>query len=114
MIFTLCLVSFGIYLGQEYPNLPLIKNVVFSLFGYLKTLQQENQLHQTNELSVNSSSSSLTNLYHYLSSFVKSSSHKNVELENSFVSVSDFSGIYNQRKNLEKDDEIAVFSPDVE
>lgn len=71
MFLTLCLVSFGIYLGQEYQNLPLMKNVLFNMLNYLKTLETSNSTLNSHDESARSTSGPLyvsffKNIYNYL------------------------------------------------
>jgi hypothetical protein len=129
MFITLCLVSFGIYLGQEYPNLPVVKNVVFSLFTYLNKFQKNNNeelnLNNSNEMD-NSSKFVLRNMYNYLLSFVKSNTNTNLVVSTSthdndnLTESSNFSSnSYNLKRrtfqflNVDGDEE-EVFPPDIE
>lgn len=66
MIVSLCLITFGVYLGQEYRNLPMVKNFVLNLVSYMHKLNQENKKLNSNEMTERTSSSPV-----YLSIFKK-------------------------------------------
>jgi len=70
MFFTFCLISFGIYLGQEYPNLPLVKNVFLNLLTYAQKLPSpaSNEQHHTT-VPIQKELSFLRKVYNLCSSF---------------------------------------------
>jgi hypothetical protein len=42
MIYTIVLIAFGIYMGQEYDSIPSVKTLVSSSVEYFKSLSIEN------------------------------------------------------------------------
>jgi hypothetical protein len=64
MFFSLLLITLGVYLGQEYPNLPVVKNGFMTLISYMHKLHQEHeQTNKTNHLSSSSEKSYLSVFY---------------------------------------------------
>lgn len=86
MLVTICLISFGIYLGQEYPNLPIVKNIVFNLVSYVQQLQLQNSAQkQLNEYQDVKESSPLylsffRTVYNYFSKVGNSKNEKQNDL----------------------------------
>lgn len=66
MLFSFLLVTFGVYLGQEYQNLPMVKTIVLNLVSYMHKLNQDSK-----RLEHSSSSSSSSSSVTYLSFFKK-------------------------------------------
>jgi hypothetical protein len=109
MIVTLALVSFGIYLGQEYPNLPVVKNIFYNFVSYLQNLQVSNSLNEHNENSSNLSNSSNSSYvsyfkktYSFLSSFFSKTNNSDTTGMSDFVQLENTSNVFKTEEPLEQ------------
>ena len=66
MIFTLCLISFGIYLGQEY-TLPSVKILVTNLVTYITNIESnENGSSGTSQNDHSQNFNYMTNISYFM------------------------------------------------
>jgi hypothetical protein len=49
MIYTLFVLTFGVFIGQEYPLLPSIKLLAISCYDYINTFKKETDINNKND-----------------------------------------------------------------
>lgn len=64
MLYSIVLILFGVYVGQEYPGVPCVKSVTLSLLHYIKDKSDNTEEEVENK--------SDQNIQNFLSNFIKS------------------------------------------
>lgn len=65
MLYSIVLILFGVYVGQEYQGVPCVKSVTLSLLRYIKDDKSDNT---NKDLELRSDQ----NIQNFLSNFIKS------------------------------------------
>jgi len=102
MFFSLLLITFGVYLGQEY-NLPVVKNVVSNMVTYFQDLNQHKS-SVSNKSSVfnvfNNVFSVFTSLSNKTGSLLSYFSNKNTSTSVSDLQLQSLSNSVNQKNDM--------------
>lgn len=68
MLYSIVLILFGVYVGQEYQGVPCVKSVTLSLLRYIKDNKSDNSDNTNKDLELRSDQ----NIQNFLSNFIKS------------------------------------------
>ena len=101
MFVSLFLVAFGVYLGQEFKNLPLVKTMFLNFVNYVQKVQQENQTNTQELQKQNSVFNKLFMAMSYLN-FWKSGHNANANANANGIYSSNFNDSFFESNTLKK------------
>jgi hypothetical protein len=104
MFFSLLLITFGVYLGQEYPNLPLVKNGFMTLLSYMQKLQEEHERDNKDNHSSNLPEKSYLSVFYKLYGAVSNLNVFKRENVSGYSETNEFSMRYDTDTNTNNSD----------